>query len=155
MNTDKKYIRHYPSILEFIENQYDGIPPSTIIKIGEKFYFKRCGHELIENNFYRYLNVYSRKIQIVCKLCHSAKASENTRRRRKLNGGSLTLINIPDDKNPVCEFCGNTSVVRDHKKGTNVFRGWLCTLCNVGLIGRIEKYNISIQKIVDYLNRVQ
>lgn len=51
-----------------------------------------------------------------------------------------------------CEICGDeVTLVWDHCHTTNEFRGWLCSLCNIGL-GIFRDDADRLNKAIKYLN---
>jgi len=61
---------------------------------------------------------------------------------------------------PNCEACGvpfastKKGSQCDHDHATNLFRGWLCTNCNVAL-GYAKDSRVILQKLIDYLDNCE
>ena len=70
----------------------------------------------------------------------------------KITALLLALQQTAPPKPDKCECCGNETDVfhLDHCHTTEIFRGWLCLNCNVG-IGRLGDNVAGIKKALDYL----
>ena len=99
-----------------------------------------------------------RKLHKLCRECHNRTRKE----------GKLAFLNVfkhtKDSKlgkevyreriGTPCDCCGKIMEIPhfDHCHKTIIFRGWLCTNCNVG-IGKLGDNLEGLLKAVDYLKR--
>lgn len=91
---------------------------------------------------------------------HKERVREKQRKRNKTEKYkriSRKYRGIPEPTRPcpkTCECCGNPpgriALVVDHCHTTNIFRGWLCNRCNIG-IGALRDNLAGVQKAVVYL----
>lgn len=86
-------------------------------------------------------------------------AKKNKEKLRKVwdkkNWAKLGFSAPPRERPGNCECCGGTSVkalALDHCHETGVFRGWLCSSCNMGL-GLLGDNIESLDRAIDYLKR--
>lgn len=64
------------------------------------------------------------------------------------------LLPTPTRPRPeLCEAeCGRKATHLDHDHATNMFRGWICHKCNVG-IGMLGDDAAGVEKAIAYLRR--
>ena len=64
----------------------------------------------------------------------------------------LGVFNMPKNvpKNTKCEICKNLATVRDHNHNSNMFRGFLCRRCNLGLGNFMDNTN-NLKMAIIYL----
>jgi len=98
------------------------------------------------NNPTRYQGLGDGKFNM-CKVC--AHADRSFRRR---------LTKTAPAKPKVCECCGDevydtpgSRLVLDHDHDTKIFRGWICSSCNLGL-GKLGDILEGVMKAVRYLS---
>lgn len=80
------------------------------------------------------------------------RESERLRARAK-NWRAMPTPTRPEPA--VCECCGNPdrkALSLDHCHATGAFRGWLCSMCNLG-IGKLGDTVESLQRALEYLKR--
>jgi hypothetical protein len=100
------------------------------------------------------------KCRINCDRWNKENPEKVLENNRKRNGQPDATRTCPDN----CEICGKLETKKhksgklyelslDHNHETGVFRGWLCSGCNMAL-GKLGDNKESIQKVLDYLNKI-
>lgn len=88
----------------------------------------------------------------------AAENREKVRRHYRTKNWKNQGCPSPSRPEPTtCECCGKAdrrALALDHCHETGVFRGWLCSRCNLGL-GQLGDTIDSLQRALDYLKRSQ
>jgi hypothetical protein len=88
------------------------------------------------------------------------RAAQRAADPEKFRAHQWKLKGMPTPTRPrpeACECCGKPpagklALALDHDHETNVFRGWLCANCNVG-IGKLGDNIAGVLRAISYINR--
>lgn len=145
-----KILSENPRLAKLIVDAYNSTPNPNDIN-GAIFHYgkppglhecSRCG-ECKENSNFRYYNQRVDRYRYLSRsnaLCSDCSKQMNSERKTTLDkatkNGEIGEKPLPGDKCPKCERNWGTKEKpqnwhRDHDAINNVYRGWLCGLCNM------------------------
>lgn len=117
----------------------------------------------------RYYRRHRAKLLLKAKAAYDANPdyfrAKQKRSKARRAAWQRAYVGLPEATRPeplACESCGsesghrwrNAGLCLDHDHVTKKFRGWLCTMCNIG-IGNLGDNAEGVVKALDYLKRAE